>query len=296
MLTIKELETFYWVARLGTLEKAAVKLHVTRSAVTKRLREVEESASMPLFEGDNRKNLLTPAGKELLGECERLLEVLARLEKMKGLTQQPARTLHAGLTELSALTWFGAFLKRMKSVYPTVTVQPEIDFSSLLQAKVEDGRLDLAILPELPSSSSLASVDIGHVQFGWFTGPGIFPTGEKLSLRDLAAQPVIEQSEHSIITRLCARLWEDYGLQPERIYGGNNVVALAGLVAAGVGISCLPVSLFSKEVAQGKMELIETSPPAPSVRYVCVFPQHPNAEMGYSVAEIARQCCTFSIE
>lgn len=296
MFTIKQLETFYWVGRLGTVAKAADKLHVTQSAVTKRLQEMEAGVAAPLFEREARKNLLTPVGKDLLAESEHLFELLDRLETMKGLTQQPARMLHVGLTELTALTWFSSFLTRMKGVYPTVTVQPEIDLSSLLLHKVHEGRLDFAILPEMPNADGLARVPLGNVQFAWFAGPGIFPAGEIQTMSSLASQPVVEQSEHSIITMLCSKIWESAGVRPERLYGGNNVNALAGLVAAGVGISCLPVALFEKELEQGKLVMVETNPPAPSVAYSCYFLKYPHAALGYSVAEIARQCSTFGVE
>jgi len=295
MFTIKQLESFYWVARLGTIAKAADKLHVTHSAITKRMQELEASVAAPLFERQSRKNLLTPAGKQLQTESQQILEMLDRLEKMKDSSRQVARILHVGLGEMTALTWFPQFLKRMKDVYPAVTIQPEIDQSAALFQKVKDGRLEFAILPEMPEAASLTRVPIASVQFGWFCGPGQFPGDEVRSLPELASCPVIEQSEQSIITRLCARLWEGAGVQPERLNGGNNIVALAGLVAAGVGISCLPVPLFEREIAQGKLRLIRTNPPAPSVTYACYFLMYPNSALGYSVADIAKKSCSFTL-
>lgn len=294
MLTIKQLQTFYWVARLGTLNKAADKLYITQSAATKRLQEVEAIAAAPLFEGEGKKALLTPKGKDLLAECEQLLDLLAELDKLKGSAQQPARTLHVGLTDLTVLTWLPTFLRRMKEVYPTITIQPEIDLSVLLQRKVVEGRLDFAILPDPPAAEGLARVPVGEAQFGWFAAPGAFSADTVYALRELGTQTVIEQSAHSIITTLCARLWEGAGLQPERIYGGNNVVALAGLISAGVGVSCLPVALFSKDVEAGKMQLVRTDPPAPSVVYFATFLKYPHSVLSYSVADIARACCDFS--
>ncbi len=294
MVTIKQLESFYWVARLGTIAKAADKLHVTQSAITKRIQELQRNIASPLFERDSRKNLLTPNGKELQTQSEQLFEMLARLEKIKNEKTHITRVLHIGLGEMTALTWFPSFLKQMKEVYPSVTIQPEIDQSLPLFEKLIDGRLEFAILPDMPDVDALIQVPIGHVQFGWFSAPNKFSVGESLSLPELAIHPVIEQSKYSIITRLCAQMWEGAGVQPERINGGNNVVALAGLVAAGVGISCLPVPLFEKELAQGSMQLIKTNPPAPSVTYYCYFLKYPNSALGYTVADIAKQTCTFS--
>lgn len=292
MLTIKQLQTFYWVARLGTVSQAAERLHVTQSAATKRLQELESVASIPLFEPGPKKGRLTHKGREILADCEGLLALVDQLERIKRSTEAPAPILRIGLGELTALTWFPAFLRRMKAVHPTVTIQPEIDMSTILRDKVAESRLDFAIIPDPAPSDELPRVFLGNAQFGWFAAPGSFREGVVHPLHELATKPVIEQSENSIITALCARLWEGAGVNPERIYGGNNVVALAGLISADVGVSCLPTALFESEVAQGRLQLVETSPAAPAVGYYCCFLKS-NSALGYSVASIARQCCRF---
>ncbi len=293
MLTIKQLEAFYWLARLGTLSKAAEKLHVTQSAITKRLQEVQAAAAHPLFEGEGRKNQLTPLGRELEAECGKLLEQIQSLDRQKSAGNPPVRILRVGLTEVIALTWFPDFLRKMKRIYPDVIVQPEIDMSAPLQERVEEGRLDFAILPDVSDSATLVKVRVGTVPFGWFAAPGVFPPDAVRSLQDLSTHPVIEQSENSIITVACSRLWERAGVRPERIYGGNNVFALAGLISAGVGISCLPIPLFKTEIKSGSLMLVKTSTPAPTVSYSCCFLKHPNASLGYQIAEVAKECSTF---
>jgi len=294
MLTIKQLQAFYWVARLGTLSRAAEKLHITQSAMTKRMQEVQAAAAQPLFERNGRNSRLTQFGRELEAECGTLLELLRVFDDLKNLEHQSARLLRVGLTEMVALTWFADFLRRMKRVYPFITIQPEIDLSLLLQDKLEQGRLDLSIVPELRMSDAMVKVGVGKVQFGWFAAPGMFTSGEVHPLQELATQPVIEQSENSIITVACSGLWESAGVWPERIYGGNSVKALAGLISAGVGISCLPVALFKSELRAGTLELVRTSTPAPSISYSCCFLKNANATLGYRVSEVARECSTFT--
>lgn len=293
MLTIKQLQAFYWVAKLGTLNKAAEKLHITQSAATKRLQEVEAAVAGPVFAGASRKNHLTRLGRELEMECEHLFDQLQALEQLKRSGHPPVRTLKVGLTEVVALTWFPDFLKRMKASYPSIIVQPEIDFSLALQEKLECGDLDFTILPNHHASEAVLTVSVGEVKFGWFAAPGMFAADVSHPLHELASKPVIEQSENSVITLVCSRLWESEGVQPERIYGGNNIQALAGLVAAGVGISCLPVQLFRSELRSGSLVLVKTPAPGPTVGYSCCFLKHPASDLGRKVAEVARQSSTF---
>ncbi|KOC90292.1 LysR family transcriptional regulator [Winslowiella iniecta] len=288
MLTLKQIQAFYWVSKLGTLSKAADKLHITQSAATKRLKEVETLARLPLFEAEGRKNRLTPKGKELVKNCEELLSLIDELEMLKGSAKLPVKTLHVGLTELTTLTWFPDFIKLLKESYPSITVRPDVNSSISLFNKLAAGRLDFAFLPDMHPDAEMAKIPIGSVPFGWFAAPGIFAADQVHDLKTLADMTVIEQNANSIITELCAQLWENAGKQPVRIYGGNNVNALAGLISAGIGISCLPIAMLQPEIKSKKIQHLKTEPAAPGVTYHCFFNRHLHSALGYTISEIAR--------
>ena len=294
MLSLKQIETFYWVAKLGTVQRAADKLFVTQSAATKRLQEVEASSTAPLFEGVSTKSTLTAKGREMYAHCEDLLDAVGRLNELQDPAHHIARVLHVGLTELVVLTWFPTFMRQMRQYYPNVTLQPEIDLSGALRDKVLNGRLDLAVLPEPEGDAALARVELGRAKFAWFCPPGMFEGTAVVPLEKLADAPIIEQTTKSIITVLSTRMFEAVGADPTRIQGGNNVVALGSLIEAGVGASCLPVALFTQQVASGRMRKLITDPPAPEVRYDAVFLKRPHSALGFAVADIARRCCDFS--
>ncbi|MDF3605779.1 LysR family transcriptional regulator [Paracoccus sp. DMF-8] len=48
--TLKQLETIYWIANLGTFERAALKLNTTQSAISKRIQELELAVGAELFD------------------------------------------------------------------------------------------------------------------------------------------------------------------------------------------------------------------------------------------------------
>ncbi|MDF3834798.1 LysR family transcriptional regulator [Cupriavidus basilensis] len=293
MITIKQVEAFYWAAKLGTVQRAATKLHVTQSAATKRLQELERISAAPLFESSGRKAALTPKGQELLELCESFLAATARLEEIKASAKNVARVLHIGITELVALTWFPSLVRRLNSVYPHVTLQPDVDLSASLRDKVLDGRLDFAVLPEAYATPAMATVKLQSVKFSWICPVGAFDTGKVVSLQDLASLPLIEQDAGSGLTALCETLYAQAGIEPHRVSGSNSLVALAGLVEAGVGVSCVPLHLFDQEISQKRLQLVHTDPPAPSITYVASFLKQHQAALGYAVADIARQCCDF---
>ncbi|MRT24958.1 LysR family transcriptional regulator [Enterobacteriaceae bacterium RIT697] len=296
MLTIKQIQAFYWVSRLGTLSKAADKLHITQSAATKRLKEVEIAARVPLFENDGRKNRLTQKGKELVKESENILSLIDELDVLKGSSKLPARTLHVGLTELSAQTWFPDFIKLLKERYPSTTVRPEVESSINIYQMLKEGKLDFAFLPDLHADEGLAKVTIGSVPFAWFAAPGLYDGDRVYALKELSEQTVIEQNANSIITELCSQLWEIEGVQPTRIHGGNNINALAGLISAGMGISCLPRPMLQRDIELGKLHPINTFPVAPEVNYHCFFHRQLHSALGFTISDIARQAYSSATE
>jgi len=247
-----------------------------------------------LFEGSGKKARLSAKGHEMFALCEGLLDSIGRLQSCQDADRHMVRVLHIGLTELVALTWFPAFLQQMRNRFSNVILQPHVDMSGPLQEQVIDGRLDLAILPEPELPASVARVTLGSARFAWFCRPGAFDGKRTVPLRELGTVPVIEQAPKSVITILSSRGFDSAGVDPERICGGNNAVVMGGLVAAGVGVSLLPVDLFSQQIQNGLMQIVMTDPPAPAVRYDAIFLKQLHSALGTMVADVARRCCDFS--
>src|SRR3546814_12631871 len=70
MITLKQLEAFNWIAKLGTFERAAAKLNTTQSAISKRIQELEASIGLPLLDRSHRGARLTRTEERRVGkEC-----------------------------------------------------------------------------------------------------------------------------------------------------------------------------------------------------------------------------------
>nr|WP_280907775.1 substrate-binding domain-containing protein [Cupriavidus sp. LEh25] len=215
------------------------------------------------------------------------------MDEVKASAKHVARTLHIGITEMVALTWFPTLVRKLKSIYPQVTLQPDVDLSASLHDKVSDGRLDIAVIIEPFNDSTMASVRLGSAEFGWVAPPGTFDSEKVYSLEQLSALPLIQQDKGSGARILCDTQFAQAGIEPQRINGSNSLVTLAGLVEAGVGVSCIPLRLFNHEIREQRIQVVKTDPAAPSLTYYAVFLKQHQAALGYAVADMARQCCDF---
>jgi DNA-binding transcriptional LysR family regulator len=295
MLTLKQIETFYWTGKLGTVQRAANRLHITQSAATKRLQEVERLSSAPLFEGDaGRKATLTPKGIELHAWCQSLLEEVSDLQAMAKDKPSPTHTLRIGLTELIALTWFTSFMPTMRELYPELTIAPEVHSSVILHNHVLANKLDLCFMPRSDISPLLANIEIGRARFEWMGPSGCFRDDQEITAKDLAQWPILEQGSNSIITTLSTHTFRRSGFDPGRFNGGDNVMALGGLVEAGAGLACLPLDLFTLPLQQGRMQLLNVMPPVQRVQYCAVFHKQPRLAIHQEIVRVAQQCCKFS--
>ncbi|MBT2298171.1 MULTISPECIES: LysR family transcriptional regulator [Pseudomonas] len=291
MANLKQIETFYWTTKLGTLNRAASKLFITQSAATKRLQELERQSSSPLFEENGQKNNLTAKGREVLATSEDLLQAFWKLDELRKSASRVARTVRMGITELATLTWFTSFVERVKAVYPDVAVHPEVDMSATLQEKLLSGQLDIVVLTEEYLTPAMASLYLQNVDFAWLTTPGSPISGRVVTIPELAKVPIILQGPLSALTIRCEAIFAEAGVDFDRVYGSNSLFALKGLVCAGLGTSCMPKELFQSEIDSGKLEVLVTDPPAPSVKYYAAFMRQNHAALGYAIADLAKKCC-----
>jgi DNA-binding transcriptional LysR family regulator len=248
-----------------------------------------------LFEGNaGRKAALTPKGIELHSLCQNLLEEIGDLHAMA--TNEPSLTytLRIGLTELIALTWFSAFMQIMRELYSELSIAPEVHPSEVLHNHVSANKLDLCFMPKADMSPLLANIEIGRARFGWMGPSGCFPAHKKITPGDLAQWPILQQGNKSIVTTLSMHTFRRSGFDPGRFNGGENVMALGGLVEAGAGLACLPVDLFATQLRQGRMQLLNVTPAVQRVPYCAVFHKQPRSMLHQEIVRVAQQCCKFS--
>src|SRR3954453_19580711 len=79
---VTELRSFCTAEDLGSVGRAAIRLHVSQPALSKRLQALEQLAGVALLERSSRGVTLTPAGRRLYTEARRLLEQAELVEDL----------------------------------------------------------------------------------------------------------------------------------------------------------------------------------------------------------------------
>ena len=78
-MDLKRLRTFVAVADLGTVSKAALRLRISQSALSRQISDLEYECGFKLFDRIGRRLFLTTRGEQLLGDCRGVLGQMGSL-------------------------------------------------------------------------------------------------------------------------------------------------------------------------------------------------------------------------
>ena len=148
-------KTFLEIAESGSFVTAAGKLNVTQTAVSARVRTLEEQLGRRLFVRNKAGARLTPAGERFVKHAANLIQVWDRARLQVGLPEGRVDIASVGAeislwnpTLVDWLTW-------MRQEHPDVAITAEVDTTANLLERVKDGSLDMAVAYDPPHSGHL---------------------------------------------------------------------------------------------------------------------------------------------
>lgn len=294
MLTFKQIEAAFWVSRLRTFAAAAEKLNTTQSAISKRITELEEFLGTPLFDRSRRAVRMTVKGEEFLQIGEEILQMRDLMLERMGRGFSGVRRFRLGVTELTALTWLPRLVQAVRADHPTVSLEPEIDLSMNLCDKLSSGDIDLTIVPSVFRDPRFVAVPLQRLVLAWMCSPELCSGRRVLSLQEIAAHPILVQTERSGVDAVYEHWFHQRGMKIRRLFAGNSLIALSALTMSGFGISYLPALYFDDLVREGLLLALESEEPLPEVPYFAVYRNDSGTAFSRYVAQLCEQFCDFS--
>lgn len=294
MMTFKQLEAIYWVAKLGGFSQAAQKLHTTQSAVSKRVQELEALFDTPLFDRSLRTARLSEKGEEMYAVARRLLQDRDAAVEQFVRPEVVERRLRIGVTELTAMTWLPRLVDRIQSCWPKVIIEPDVDTSVALRDKLLADELELAIVPDAFQDARLASQRVGKVELAWMCKPGMIDTRKTHKLHELAKYRLLIQSNKSG-TGLYVDQWLNHlGVKLTGTLSSSNMLALVGMAVSGLGITYLPLRCLEPMIDAGTLAAFRTTPSLPDTPYVALYRRDERSSIIGSVVMLSQEACDFS--
>ncbi len=239
-LSLRQLEVFTAIARLGSFTKAAQALHLTQPTVSVQIKKLNDAVGMALFEQVGKRIYLTEVGQALYGTCREMFDTLERFEmtvaNMKGLTQGRLRLAVVTTAKYFAPRLLGGFCER----FPGVDASLKVTNRERVLERLQDNQDDLYIYGLPP-----AGVDVEAVSF--LRNPLValasldhpLARRARVPLAEFAGYPFLAREPGSGTRRAVERMLREHGLALKvRLELGSNE-AIKQSVAAGMGVSVL---------------------------------------------------------
>jgi DNA-binding transcriptional LysR family regulator len=286
--TLAQLEAFLWVARLGGFGPAARHLSLTQPTISLRIREMENSLGVRLFDRTGYRPVLSAAGATILNRAESLLALAEEIETDLRQSDPLHGLLRIGATDVFAMIHLSELLSLLESEHPKLRVQVTVDFSTRLERKLDEGEVDIAIMTRPHASASYFVQPLADVELAWFAAADSrFDRGE-LTPADLVDAQIISNPPPSHLHTTILEWFRCADRMPARISTCNPLLVMARLVASNFGVALLPTALLRVEPCSRPIRAQASSPVIPP-HEMCIVAKDPATPGLRAVAKGAHQ-------
>jgi|InofroStandDraft_1065614.scaffolds.fasta_scaffold01690_5 DNA-binding transcriptional LysR family regulator len=244
-MTLQQLIYFNAIARLKSYTQAANELFVSQPNLSHAISKLEEELGTPLFIKKGRSIELSPAAEIFQ------IHVISIMKEIELAKSNISRYLNANKDEIR------------------VTVSHTLEHSFIpplireFHGLPENQNISISFLPMESTTTAMEQLEAGEVDLGFGARiprndyeffevikealvalvPNIHPWASRsnITLAELCTEPFVTYDRRCGSRRDLDRLFQSHNLKPSTIIEANNERMITGIVAAGMGVSIVPL-------------------------------------------------------
>ncbi len=257
-LTLRQLKIFEAVARCLSYTRASKELHLTQPAVSMQVKQLEESAGLPLFEQIGKRVFLTEAGQEMAHYARSVLDTLQEadqvFDEMRGMERGCLRIAVASTANYFVPRLLAAFCQR----YPAVKVSLDVTNREGLLNALADNEVDLVIMGKPPDSMDLLAEIFMDNPLVAIASPQHPLAGEKnIPLQRLQEETFLIREQGSGTRSATERFFIDRDLSLSSAMEMSSSEAIKQGVEAGLGLGLLSLHTLEMELTLKRLVLLD---------------------------------------
>jgi len=253
-MDVRQLEMFRAVVEEGTFTRAAERLHVSQSAISRQLQLLEHELKTLLLHRTARGVTLTPDGEVLLSMAKRIDgEIQDAVSQISG-----ARELQHGLVSLGggmtvALNIFPKLLKKFRSLYKNVDLRITTGEADVLLRLLRTRQVDLALLTLPIVAADLEVRTVLKEEMVVITAANHALSRERtIDAKKLARYPFVLFESGSNTRKVLDDFFREEEIPVKVVMQTENVEIIKAMVANGLGITILPFPAVAAELRHGR--------------------------------------------
>jgi len=252
-MEIHQLRYFVAVAEEGSFSHAAEREHVSQPSLSQQIQKLESELNQQLFDRLPRAVVLTEAGRTFLAYARNVLTGIADARRaVEALEQEVAGRLAVGAIPSIALYFLPRLIVSFEERYPKVTFELFEDTTDKLAQRLEEGTVDVVLASSGEAAPTLTQYSLGKEPLLLLV-PQKHRLARKKSIKwsELASEKfLLLHEEHSVSIKVRQLLAANH-LKPELVLQGAQLVTIAAMVAAGLGVSVVPEMMVRTDFVKG---------------------------------------------
>ena len=270
---LEDMETFVRIVEAGSISRAAEQMEIAKSAVSRRLIELETRLNAQLIKRTTRKSTLTEAGKSFYAKAG---QILADVNELHSSTSDEMGELQGGIK--IALPYSFGLLHMAPLLNEFASMHPQLD----LHLKFSDHQTDLLAenvdvairIANLESSSHIAR-KLTVINFALCASPQYLKTnGTPLTPQDLKTHDNLNYDNTvGSLRKIIDPNGREIGVRLPVKMSADNGDFLCQAAIAGLGITVLPTFIASEAIKSGKLVCLLEDYKLPSLNAYAIYPQ-----------------------
>ncbi|MEM9133500.1 MAG: LysR family transcriptional regulator [Actinomycetota bacterium] len=243
-LDIESLRVFAAVVEWGSMSRAAEQLELSSSAVSWKIKRLEQRVGRPLLIRDGHDLRPTQDGRLILEETPDMVQAHDRL--VRRLTQPEfTGTLRLGSNEEVGTARMAAVLGRFSFAYPEATIEYVVNASRSLLPLLAKGRIDVAVIQVIEEEVRPDDVVLWTDELRWVTHRDL--------PHDDGVVPLIGYGENGFYRPVGESVLEQHGIDYAYTVTAPSSTTVRAAVSAGLGVAILADYWMTEEVVEWEL-------------------------------------------
>lgn len=257
-MNLIDLEAFVSVVDHGSIVAASAHLHLTQSAVTRRIQNLEDALGTPLLDRQTRPVQPTRAGQETYEFAKPVLSSVNDLKTGIMHGGEPSGNFRFGMSRSLGDLAIGTPIRRLRSDLPKVSIQAFVQWSGVLLERLATRALDCAVvlLPEENTPpASLISECLGAAPFTIVAAKSM-RLSQPATLEELASYAWVLNPHGCSARQSLESAFQQRGLPFVSAVEAEGYELQLSLISDGVGLGLVMPQVLHSSVSRRQIKLV----------------------------------------
>ncbi len=276
MMLDHRLKAFCLLAELKSFSKAARAKHITQSAMSHIIKNLEEELGVKLVNRHKKSISLTPAGRVLYEHAKKiLLQYKLLVDDVHLASGKIGGDLHIGVTQSISTSIMPRILYLYRTRFPDIKIHLTIMESNEIVNMLEHKNIDIGLIErKIEKKDLVTELFIEDTIVAVATDLNPLCSKDKISLQELYSQYVIMPERGSDLFTNLEMVFKRNGIELEKLKIAmvtNNLDLILKMAVSGLGVSFVYKTVVQQQLREGALREILLTNFSSKVNYYMLY-------------------------